>query len=376
MQGYEARIWGLYRVSELKSRRDVGMAMIHPERRRNRQAGQALALTAISLVVLVGMLGLGIDMGVLRYEQRLQQTAADAAALAGASNLPVNGAGSLGVIDGAKNASADNGFTDNGTDCSAGAAVNTVCVEVNNPPQQSKTHNGDSNYVEVLVSAVHPTYFARIFGKKAATVTARAVATNVAAGPSRPCLLALSASANALVVDGTISLNACSLIVDGDLQVNGEIAETGGGSIEVAGRCSGSCSGVVQGIPAVADPLANLSTPPADGCTSGLLGLLNVLNLCQGTVGANVDVDFTELTNPSDLYIIPGGLTMGANAAINAPTETLYIPSGRVKFPSSSPATINANAMIVAQPLDVSVDVRLNLGGNGNAPVGKATLVE
>lgn len=365
----------LGRVSELKSRRDVGMATIHLERRRNRQAGQALALTAISLVVLVGMLGFGIDMGVLRYEQRLQQTAADAAALAGASNLPVNGAGSLGVVDGAKNASADNGFTDNGTDCGAGAAVNTVCVKVNNPPQQSKTHNGDSNYVEVLVSAVQPTYFARIFGKTKTTVTARAVATNVGGGPHKPCLLSLSASAT-FIVDGTIQLTACNLIVNGDIQLNVPIQKDSASSVEVAGRCSGSCSGVVQGIPAVADPLANLSTPPADGCTNSLLGLLNVLNLCQGTVGANVDVDFTELTNPSDLYIIPGGLTLKANAAINAPTETLYIPSGRVRFPSSSPATINANAMIVAQPLDVSANVTLNLGGNGSPPIGKATLVE
>lgn len=338
--------------------------------RRNPQAGQALFLTAISLVVLVGMLGLGIDVGVLRYEKRLQQTAADAAALAGASNLPVNGAGSLGVVDGAKNASASNGFadTDSGSDCGASASVGTVCVQVNNPPQESATHNGDANYVEVLVSAVHPTYFARIFGKTKATVTARAVATNVGGGPHKPCLLALSAAANALVVNGVIRLTACDLIVDGNLGINGRIEADAASSIEVAGRCSGACSGVVTGIPAVADPVANLSTPPADGCqpAGGLLGLL--LNFCSGNLG----VDLT-LSDPSGLYIVPSPLSLGPSVALQAPTETLYVPNGLTLGANSS---VSANAMIVGQPLTVGANVTLTLGGGESSAIKSAVLVE
>ncbi|MGH9734936.1 MAG: pilus assembly protein TadG-related protein [Candidatus Acidiferrales bacterium] len=337
--------------------------------RRNRQAGQALYLTAISLVVLVGMLGLGIDMGVLRYEKRLQQTAADAAALAGASNLPVNGAGSLGVIDGAKNASADNGFsdTDTGSGCGTSAAVGTVCVLVNDPPQESATHNGDANYVEVLVEAVHPTYFARIFGKTKATVTARAVATNVGGGPHKPCLLALSASAT-LVLDGTIQLTACDLVVDGNLQVSGQIEKDSASSIEVSGRCSGSCVNVVTGIPAVADPLANLSTPPANGCqpTGGLLGLL--LNFCSG----NLTADLT-LNDSSGLYVVPSALALGAGVSLQAPTETLYLPNG---IGLGANTSVTANAMIVGQPLTVGANVTLMLGGGGNSAIKSAVLVE
>lgn len=337
--------------------------------RRNRQAGQALVLTAISLVVLVGMLGLGIDVGVLRYEKRLQQTAADAAAIAGASNLPVNGAGSLGVIDGAKNSSADNGFTDTGGDsgCGASATVGTVCVQVNNPPQQSATHNGDANYVEVLVSAVHPTYFARIFGKTKATVTARAVATNVGGGPHKPCLLSLSASAT-LVVDGTIQLTACDLIVDGNLSVSGRIEKDSSSSIEVAGQCSGACSGVVTGVPAVADPLASLSTPPANGCqpSGGLLGLL--LNFCSGNLAADL-----TLSDPSGLYIVPSALSLGSSVALQAPTETLYLPNGLTLGANSS---VSANAMIVGQSLTVGANVILMLGGGGNSAIKSAVLVE
>ena len=79
--------------------------------KRNSESGQALVFTALALVVLIGFAGLAIDMGVLRYQKRILQSAADAAAIAGASNLASS---SGGVTTGAQNASATNGFTDTG----------------------------------------------------------------------------------------------------------------------------------------------------------------------------------------------------------------------------------------------------------------------
>ena len=58
---------------------------------RNKEAGQSIILLALALVVLLGFMGFGIDMGILRYEKRIEQTAADAAALAGANNLGYGG---------------------------------------------------------------------------------------------------------------------------------------------------------------------------------------------------------------------------------------------------------------------------------------------
>ena len=88
----------------------------------NKQSGQILIGTAIAMVVLAGFAGLAIDMGTLRYQKRLQQSAADAAALAGAQNLSFGS----GMAAGAQKAASDNGFTDNGggnvTGCAAGAA--------------------------------------------------------------------------------------------------------------------------------------------------------------------------------------------------------------------------------------------------------------
>src|SRR6266852_9870497 len=105
----------------------------------NKQSGQALVGTAIAMVVLAGFAGLAIDMGTLRYQKRLQQTAADAAAIAGAQNLQFQLiSGGSGMAPGAQYAATQNGFTDSGTaslsTCDGTAAIGTICVQVNHPP--------------------------------------------------------------------------------------------------------------------------------------------------------------------------------------------------------------------------------------------------
>src|SRR5437868_9585661 len=73
-----------------------------------KQSGQVLFGTAAALVVLAGFAGLAIDMGTLRYQRRLQQTAADGAAIAGAQNLAFG----FGVLGPGQAAATQNGFTD------------------------------------------------------------------------------------------------------------------------------------------------------------------------------------------------------------------------------------------------------------------------
>src|SRR5271157_4037301 len=101
-------------------------------RKRNQEAGNILLLTALSLTVLMGFVGLAVDMGMLRYDKRLQQTAADAAAIAGANNLAYSG-----WQAGGQSAAVANGFTDssgNNLASCTGAAIGTVCVEIDSPP--------------------------------------------------------------------------------------------------------------------------------------------------------------------------------------------------------------------------------------------------
>jgi Flp pilus assembly protein TadG len=131
-------------------RRSHPCERLHPSRERSASSagnkpekGQAIVVMAFALVGLLAFMALAVDVGFLRYEKRLLQTAADAAAIAGAAELSYGD-----VTSAAKADSAANGFT-NGS--------SGVTVTVNNPPL-SGPHVSDSNYVEAIVSRTAPTY--------------------------------------------------------------------------------------------------------------------------------------------------------------------------------------------------------------------------
>src|SRR5215470_14161191 len=108
----------------------------HAMKKINKQSGQVLIGVAFAMVVLAGFAGLAIDMGTLRYQKRLQQTAADAAAIAGAAELnEVNG--STSWLPAAQAASNQNGFNDASDSlsaCTPTADVGTTCVFIQSPP--------------------------------------------------------------------------------------------------------------------------------------------------------------------------------------------------------------------------------------------------
>jgi len=221
--------------------------------KRNNQSGQVLIGTAVAMVVLAGFAGLAIDMGTLRYQKRLQQTAADSGAIAGAQNLEFGS----GVTVGAQNASAQNGYTDNGggvvSACTAaGAAVGTICVQVNNPPltgpHSTANDANASKYVEVLVAEVQPTYFMKLFGINGQPITARAVATNIYGGTATNCLYTLGPPTNAITgIDATgnakILAPKCGIGDNGNLDTTGNSYTIKANTISVAGQCLGSHCG-------------------------------------------------------------------------------------------------------------------------------------
>jgi Flp pilus assembly protein TadG len=68
------------------------MRPIRPTRSdRDRSRGQVVVLTALMMVVLVGMMGLAIDVSSAFYEQRVERSVADASSLAGAQDLQQQG---------------------------------------------------------------------------------------------------------------------------------------------------------------------------------------------------------------------------------------------------------------------------------------------
>src|SRR6266436_6765493 len=152
-------------------------------------SGQILVLVTAGLVILTAFAGLAVDVGQFWSARRQMQTAADAAAIAGASALRFSGSPSAA----ADAVASTDGFKDVSLDPSS-----TVTVTVNNPPVSGAYH-GNATYVEVIVSQPQPTYFLRVLGYSSIGVSARSVASSVN-GPA--CLYALDPTLSGAVSIG------------------------------------------------------------------------------------------------------------------------------------------------------------------------------
>jgi hypothetical protein len=303
-----------------------------------------------------------------------------------------------------------NGFTD---------GTNNVTVTVNNPPT-SGPHNGNANYVEVLVTAVQPTYFMKILGINSETLTARAVATNLSgATTGGGCLYTLgppNAAIEGVNINGSATLNAltCGIADNGNFSTSGNALTVCAGTFGVAGTSSDTggagttcknkavtCSAQAgpcpaTGMPAATDPLSSL-TPPCSPCTggsaisidgkgnfsgSGVTYSNGVYTISPGTY-SSITISGTGSGNTvvfsSGTYIIDGagGLTIPGNAIISGTGVTFYFtgsatinmtgtPSIQLTPPSSGQY---AGILMYQDPADTNT-TGPSLGGNSGSNFG------
>ena len=163
-----------------------------------RGRGQVMVLICVSIVAMMGMIGVVADFSFMQHQRNMMQTAADSAAMAGSEELSYGDEVTAGKAD-----AASNGYTD-------GAA--SVTVTMNNPPS-SGPNAGNSGYVEAIVSKPESTYFLRVLGVTTMTVSARAVAYE---GNGPNCIYVLNPSASgAMSANGNVTVSSgCGLLVD------------------------------------------------------------------------------------------------------------------------------------------------------------------
>ena len=204
--------------------------------------GAVLALVAVLLVVLVGMLALVLDGGLLQDDRRGAQAAADAASLAGATELFKNYTlitpsttpplwDPSGAADSAAKSSATtNGFPNNNT---------TSTVEVHIPPT-SGPFTGQQGCVEVIVTYYQKRYFSTIWGSTQIPVKARAVARARYGGTGAGIVILDPTADHALDATGAGSSTTESVNVTGGATVYVDSSDptaartSGGGSMTAA----------------------------------------------------------------------------------------------------------------------------------------------
>jgi Flp pilus assembly protein TadG len=288
--------------------------------------GQALVIVALGMVVLLGFLGLAIDMGSLRLAKRQAQAAADAAALAAAQELSYSDVSSAAQADVQTNFNGATATVASGP-CPA-SSVTALTVIVNHPPScvSNDPNNGNANYVEVYVSTNIKTPFAGAFGSKSSTITARAEAQG-----NLNCIYALEPSG--------IGINAAGAYVTSDCGIVDE-SDTGSGNAILCGLFGIDCAAL--------DCILGYISAPYIGVVGGTSSFF-----CGGTT-ANTGITLPSTPYDPLLYL-----------QSSAPTPTSCGTSTKSPYAGS------------ASPLSISGTATLNAGtycgGINIAPGAKVT---
>jgi hypothetical protein len=317
-------------------------------KRFNDESGQALIITALCMTILFGFIALAADTGIMLREKRMAQTAADGAAVAGASEL----AFAAQVSSAAKAASALNGFSD---------GVNGVTVVVHGPNTGGPLygpHAGDPKYVEVIVSQVQSTFFMKFFGVLNMTPTARAVATQ---GVTNGCIVTLGSDPAvpgiSVIGNADITVATCGIADDsrnpaGDhnagLYIQGNATLTAN-SIGVAGGYQ-STGGSVNlpgatpstGMIPVSDPLAaTLGTaPPPTGCINVPASALTGTPLAPGCYNA-ITLTSQNLTLASGQFVFNGDITLKGTSTLDGTAGVQLVLYGGINMGGTTNMNIN-----------------------------------
>jgi len=310
--------------------------------------GQALVLTALGLLVLLLMAGLGVDVGYLRYQKQQMQKAADAAALAGASAKLYGG----NYVAAGKNDSKANGFTD---------GTNGITVAINNPPTKLpfSTAPDAGNYVEAIVSQAQPTFFMRVGGFNSVNVASTAVASSAVSAPGCLYVMDPNAAAAYTAVGGAQIRAACGLQIDS----TNPNAYNDNGSACTQTSYTGVVGGIqssqgcdtppTTGIAGFSDPLAGLAAPTVgqipQSCTtqnghinSGTVVTLHPDSNGVATFCGGIQINGATVTFQPGLYILyGGGFSANATSVLNGSGVTFYNTGTSHGVYGFAPVTIN-----------------------------------
>jgi hypothetical protein len=303
------------------------------------QSGQIMPFVALALTALLGVGGMGVDVGSWEYHQRTQQSAVDSAALGGAQQLTYsNCAGSSAAITAAQNDAANSGY----------AAGGNVTLTVQTPPQ-SGPYAGNSCAVAVqITNAKVPSYFARFFGKPSG-VTESTSAVAVAAQKNPGCVYMLGTTQNTNFNGARMQAPSCSIYLNGSANFNGSTINAGSigeGNFSGSNNNGGSFTGASpKAILPVANPCPEIAgcayltnnPPSTSGCNAKYSGGGNLSAGCYN----NLNLNGNCVTLGPGVYTFAGSSNFNGAMIDGSAGVTIYIPPGATtNFNGVSPLTL------------------------------------
>lgn len=287
---------------------------------------------ALTLPIVVGAAGFGVETSYWYYNSLRLQATADAAAYAGALEQ-ISGSDKPTIVAAATQSAATNG-------------LGSGTIVVNTPPASGP--NTAKKAVEVIVRQNLDRMFTAIFTQGQVPEQARAVALIINA--SKSCMTALDQTASqAALFSGNTTVKVTGCVIMSNSNATDSIQLQGSASLQVdcliaAGGVSLSnpvttvCAApITQALPA-ADPFADLPTPAASNpCQNDNKATLSPGTYCSGmTLKGNV-------TLSPGVYVVQGDLKINANAAIIGSGVTIFM-SGSSTVSMNGTASVKLSA--------------------------------
>jgi Flp pilus assembly protein TadG len=304
------------------------------------RSGASALMVGLSLTGLLGLAGLGVDLGMAYHLRREAQHAADSAAFSAAAAAMSTTADAVAE---ARAVAARYGLAH---------GAGGVLVTVNAPPA-SGPHLADTRAVEVIVQRPAVRFLSSLFGNDAGLIRARAVGRAGTVGDA--CVIALNSTASASALEtgkADIKLSGCSLFANSSsptaLELKGGATLTAD-SVGLVGGYSASnnaslntVNGVRTGQKPLEDPYADVDVPPYQHrpCTtvggSGEYGSFDgsPTRYCGGLTINSGDV----VRLRPGIHVIDGGqLLVNGGATLTGDGVTLVLTSSS----GASYATLN-----------------------------------
>ena len=328
------------------------------------ERGMIMPLVGVMVILGIGVASLAIDMGYLYTIRSKVQTTADAAALAGAGQLPnINNIREQAISLARKNLPED----------ANGEVVTEANVTHGNWNSGTRTYvKGDTPYNAVRVVAQRTAangnavelFFAQILGFDEMDIETSAV---VQRRDVSGCVVALDPTADgALTISGTADVNLdCGALVNSNSPTaiieNGSACLTAT-SIATSGDYSGDCLNPTPetSMPTISDPLAKLDPPAIPPCDYAALVDVTVnTTLTPGYYCGGISIhESAEVKFEPGMYILDGvGMQIAGNTVVTGDEVTFYFPptvtgvsGGKVKGVTQPPISL-----LIAGTTDVTL---------------------
>jgi hypothetical protein len=329
---------------------------------RTGERGSVAVMLALALTVLLGFAALVVDVGLSWAVRAEAQTAADAAALAGAARLADGPAGAVAAVrqyldanvPGLADRPADPNWPLNGTDDDGEVVCWTPPAP---PPAPGAGCPAGTTAVQVTTPPIPVQYaFASVLGPAANSIRALAAATaggipgaaGLACGlclldPIHSGVLAVAGSGDVVVEGGGITVDSSHP----DAAVLSDSGDAIADQIDVVGGIATTGSGAfvpppTSGAPPTPDPLAALPTPDTlptpPPCCFGRVTVGRDRTLTPGVYESITVTDDATLTLTPGVYVLTElpGLAILDHARVQGTSITLYLTCNNYPTPCTT----------------------------------------